>query len=180
MKLKERALNYLSLARSCYTKNDLKNYHKYSDLAYKNISDHQYIFNNMIKSLLIRKKESKALSLIIKNWDKLAHPKLREYLVSLLKRKSNKSKSQITYDLILRNSYNIESFIIFALVNKENSDLHDKTIKYLERASNIAKTKEVLELMLELKSKYYPDTDAEIIKLKKSITEVDTEYKYVC
>ncbi|MBT4989242.1 MAG: hypothetical protein HOM96_01715 [Rickettsiales bacterium] len=177
---KEISLNYLAMARNYYQKNDLKNYYKYSDLSFKQLEHHQYVFNNYIKSLLLRHKETKAINLIVNHWDKLAHPKLREYLITLLKNRSDKYKLKITRDLIERNCYDVESFVIFGYINKDNTDLHDEAIKYLDRAINIAKIREITELLIEIKSKYYPDTDSEIINLKKSKDNITSEYIYVC
>jgi uncharacterized membrane-anchored protein len=178
--IREEALNNLALARFYFRKNELKKYYKYSDLAYKNDSSHQYIFNNYIKSLFVRKKETKAINLILKEWDRFAHPKLSEYLINVLKDKGKKYKIKITTQLVEKNFYDVQSFIIFAEINMNNADLHDDIKKYLERAINITRTKKVVELMLEIKSKYYPDSDEEIIKLKNSLNDSLPEYQYSC
>jgi uncharacterized membrane-anchored protein len=177
---REEAINCLALSRYYFRKNELRKYYKYSDLAYKKDSDHQYIFNNYIKSLFLRKKSAKAVDLIVKEWDRFAHPKLSEYLIKFLKEKGVKYKVKITRQLVDNNMYDVQSFIIFAEINKDNSDLHDDIKKYLERAINIARTKKVLGLMLEIKSKYYPDSDEEIVKLKNSLSTLLPEYQYSC
>jgi len=177
---KEHALNYLVMAQECYQQNDLKNYHKYSEIAFNKECEHQYIFNNYIKSSLLKDKDTKAIHLIVKYWEKFAHPQLREYLFELLKDRSPKYQLKIIRELIVNNSYNVESFVIFGHFAKANSDLHDEAIKHLEKAVNIAKIKEVIDLLIEIQSKYYPDTDSEIVKLKKAKEHIACEYKYLC
>lgn len=102
----------------------------------------------LIETYIAIGKKIKAMEIIKKVWKLNPNPKIAELYFSLLKEKERKSikSAETLYKL---NPKNYESNLILAKAYKE-AELYSKARKYAKAAENIAETKEVYELMLQI------------------------------